>query len=371
MSSGWACVARFGGIGDNLIAASPLRPLKRLGYKIEMLSDHKYGVIYQNNPFIDKLTILPDKHIPQGPGWAKWFEDRAKEYEQFFHLSHTCEGRHAFNVGSSEFCHRAEYRRQRAAGSYLETAHAICGVAHDFGPLFFPTEEEIARAKAVRDQPSEPGIARVNGPYIGWVISGSRVDKMHPYGGMAIARIIRECGIKVFMFGAGGLQFEHAKAIEAHVARQNVSLENLHTALSPESSDPGGLQNFNIRRSLTQLLQSELVVTPDTGMAWVVALEPMPKVVMVSHASAENITKHWRNTITLHADPAMVPCWPCHRLHDTIDTCTPMKDMGKAAACMGDISTELIVEAVKAALSGNATALSGWPSRVTLRGFPR
>ena len=33
-ASGWVCVARFGGIGDNLICASPLRPLKRLGYKV-------------------------------------------------------------------------------------------------------------------------------------------------------------------------------------------------------------------------------------------------------------------------------------------------------------------------------------------------
>jgi hypothetical protein len=27
-----------------MICASPLRPLKRLGYKVEMLTDHKYGV---------------------------------------------------------------------------------------------------------------------------------------------------------------------------------------------------------------------------------------------------------------------------------------------------------------------------------------
>ena len=40
--------------------------MKRLGYKIEMLTDHKHGVVFQNNPFIDKLTILGDNHIPTG-----------------------------------------------------------------------------------------------------------------------------------------------------------------------------------------------------------------------------------------------------------------------------------------------------------------
>ena len=69
----------------------------------------------------------------------------------------------------------------------------------------------------------------------------------------------------------------------------------------------------------------------------------MPKIVMVSHASAENITKHWVNTTTLHADPDRVPCFPCHRLHNSIDTCTPNKDGGHAAACISDISVETIV----------------------------
>ncbi len=367
MSVGWACIARFGGIGDNLICASPLRPLKRLGYKVEMLTDHKHGVVFQNNPHIDKLTILPDNHIPTGPDWAKWFERKSKEYEQFFHLSHTCEGRHALNVGSSEFWSPPAYRRKRCAGSYLETVHDFCGVAHDFGPLYFPTEDEQVRAKRTRDE-------QIGGPYIAWVISGSRIDKLHPYGGMAVARIIHELGIPVVAFGAGGVQYEHAKAISEHLVRQNGSDKGYHVALSPEGSDPGGPQHWDMRRSLAQLLLADVVVTPDTGLAWAASMEPMPKVVMVSHASAENITTHWRNTITLHADPAVIPCWPCHRLHDTIETCVPMKDLGKAAACMGDISTELIVEATRTALGwrdGEAPMLAAkWPAHVELSDFP-
>jgi ADP-heptose:LPS heptosyltransferase len=361
--SGWACVARFGGIGDNLITASVLRPLKRLGYKIEMLTNDKYGVVFINNPFIDKLTTVTEGHIPGGPGWNEWFAKRAKEYEQFFHLSHTCEGRHALNVGTSAFWWPSAYRRRVCAGSYLETVHDICGVAHDFGPVFFPTEEEAARARKTRDE-------QIGGRYLVWVVSGSRLDKLHPYSGLAISRIIRELGIPVVMMGAGGLQFQHAKTIAEHIVRQNGTDKGLHLALSPDDSEKGGHQHFDVRRSLTQVLFADLVVTPDTGFGWASAMEPMPKVVMVSHASADNITKHWRNTITLHADPAEIPCWPCHRLHDDMSTCVPNKDLGKAAACMGDISTELIVSAVKAALSGDASHLQPWPMRVTLRDFP-
>lgn len=340
--SGWACLARFGGIGDNLIAASALRPLKRLGYKIEVLTDYKHGGVFRNNPFIDKLTTFPDKHIPSGEGWNQWFTARAKEYELFVHLSHSCEGRHALNVGTAAFWWRAHYRRKYCAGSYLETVHDIVGVAHEFGRLFFPTEEELTRAQKTKTE--------VGGRYLAWVISGSRVDKLHPYSGMIVARIIREINIPVVMIGAGALQFQHAKSIAEHIKRQNGTDAGLHLALSPDDSEPGGEQNWPERRSLTQAVLADVVVSPDTGIAWAVAMEQMPKVILLSHASAENITKHWVNTVTLHADPVRVPCWPCHRLHDTIETCTPMRDLGHGAACMGDISTELIVDAVKRVL---------------------
>lgn len=360
-ATGWACLARFGGVGDNLIVASALRPLKRLGYKVEMLSDHKHGVVYLNNPFIDKLTILPDNHIPTGPGWNEWFRLRAKEYELFVHLSHTCEGRHALNVGSSAFWWPAHYRRRICAGSYLETVHDIVGVAHEFGPMFFPTEEEIGRAVQTKQK---LGFDR----YLVWVVSGSRVDKLHPYSGMVVARIIREMDIPVVLMGSGGVQYEHAKTIIEHVRRQNGSDKGLCSALTPEDNDPGGHQHWDERRSLTFAQQADVVVSPDTGIAWAVSMEAMPKVIMVSHASPENITKHWSNTISLHADPAIIPCWPCHQLHDDISTCTPMKDLGQGAACMGDISTELIVSAVKAALNPEEREAlrAKWPSHVTL-----
>lgn len=360
MSTGWACIARFGGIGDNLISASVLRPLKRQGYKIEVLTNDKYGCVFLNNPFVDKLTMLPDGHIPPGPNWNEWFEKRSKEYELFVHLSHTCEGRHALNVGSAAFWWPAHYRRKICAGSYLETVHDIVGVAHDFGPVFFPTEEEIGRAIKTKE---EIGFDR----YLLWVISGSRIDKVHPYSGMIIARLIRELNINVMMMGFGNTQFEHAKTIVEHVRRQNGSDKGLRTALTPQDNDPGGHQHWDTRRSLTQALYADVVVSPDTGIAWAVAMEAMPKVILLSHASPENITKHWNNTLTLHADPAMVPCWPCHRLHDTIDTCTPMRDLGQGAACMGDISTELIVKAVENCIGYKTdySPLAQWPKHVT------
>ena len=252
--------------------------------------------------------------------------------------SHSMEGRHALHKGASAFWWPEEYRRKMCAGSYLETAHDIVGVAHEFGPLFFPTQDEKDHAARTRE--------KIGGRYLAWALSGSRIDKAWPFTAHAVCRIIKELGIPVVLIGSSGKQFEMAKIVLEEVQRTNSSHKDLHVAISPENSDPGGHQHWSIRRSLTQATMADLVVTPDTGIAWAVAMEAMPKISLLSHASAENITKHWVNTVTLHANQNDVPCWPCHRLHDDISTCTPNKE-GNAAACMSNISVETLMQAVE------------------------
>lgn len=340
----------MGGVGDNLVAASVLRPLKKLGYMTEMVTSLNAADVFLNNPFIDKLSIKKDGEIPGGDEWWKWFSSRAGEYDILVNLSYTMEHRHAVRKSDAAFWWRPEYRRKLCAGSYLETAHDVVGVPHEFGPLFFPTDEE--RERAAKDKREQFG-----GRFVLWVLAGTRVDKTHPFSSHAIARIIKELDISVVMIGHGPQQWEYANAVQTEVRRTNSTDEGLVLALSPPEQlgipiEEGGPRHWGLRRSLATALQADVVVTPDSGIGWAVAMEPMPKVMMVSHASEENITKHWVNTVTLHADTNRVPCWPCHQLHDTIDTCVRAKDVGgaTAAACISDISVESIVSSVAEAL---------------------
>jgi hypothetical protein len=55
---------------------------------------------------------------------------------------------------------------------------------------------------------------------------------------------------------------------------------------------------------------ADVVVGQETGLLNAVAMEPMRKVVLLSHSTHENLTKHWVNTEALTGD---VPCYPCHR----------------------------------------------------------
>jgi ADP-heptose:LPS heptosyltransferase len=229
----------------------------------------------------------------------------------------------------------AEYRRKVCAGSYLETVHDIAGVPYEFGPLYYTSEEERTFARQAT--------AILGERYVCWVLSGTRIDKVYPFAPNAVARIIKELGIPVVLLG-GPSEKEHSmgQAIIEAVAVQNGSRDGVYAA----TPDPaGGEKAWPLRSSLAIAHGAALVVTPDTGPAWAVAFEPMPKIVMVSHASVENITKHWLNTITLHADPDRVPCWPCHRLHDDPSTCVPNKH-NNGAACVSDISTDAVVQTV-------------------------
>ena len=70
---------------------------------------------------------------------------------------------------------------------------------------------------------------------------------------------------------------------------------------------------------------------------------------LISHAGADSITKHWRNTVTLHADQARVPCGPCHLLHDSKESCQRVSgskdDVG--AACVSDVGVERVLGAIR------------------------
>jgi ADP-heptose:LPS heptosyltransferase len=285
-------MARFGGVGDDLIAASPFAALKRMGYMTEMIAGEGNHVVYLNNPYIDKLSVKnTDRDIPKGDlkAWQAWFDSRAREYDIFGHASHSCEGRHAFFQSMTAFWWDPEARRKVAAVSYLETVHDLVKVP--YGPLFWPTPEEYAMAFQTKKQ--------IGDRFVLWVLSGTRIDKVYPYSTMAIARIIKEVGAPVVLMG-GPHEKEHSMAtkIKDYVESVNSTRDGLFLAVPAQ----GGEKCWPLRTSLTFALVADLVVTPDTGTAWAVAFEPMPKVVMVSHASIENITKYWI-TMTLSADP--------------------------------------------------------------------
>ena len=349
----WVGIARFGGIGDNLIASSVL-PLLARDYNVEVITQAPQSAVFENNPHVHKLSLKKEGEIPTGAlEWQRWFHNREGEFEKLINLSHSCEFLVALSPGQSQYYWPKEWRQKHCNKNYLEVVHDIVGVPHEFNPRFYPTEEEVAKAVQTK--------ARVGPKAIGWCISGSRLDKVYPHAPLAIARLIRETGLPVILFGAPKEnEIKLAKDIRRHVLKENGSVDGLEFALpkwrGTEDSDPIIVDEeeaavWPIRRSLSLLQQCDLVISPDSGLAWGVAMESMPKIMLLSHASPENITKHWTNTITLHTEGSGVPCWPCHRLLDDPKDCMSNKE-NTAAACISSISVETIVAMSRQALEG-------------------
>jgi FkbM family methyltransferase len=347
--NGWAGVVRRGGIGDNLMAASAVGALKRKGLKVEVITtDKAIWQVFLHNPNVDKLSVKSAGFDIPPLGtleWQKWHKGRSEEFDVFANLHHSCEGTLAFFTASTQFHWPAYVRRRMANKNYLELVHDIAGCGYDFGPLFYSSDEE--RAKALETK------AKVGDRCIGLVMSGSRIDKLHPRLPGIVARLISELNVPVVLLGDEG-QYENAKLIEKHVIGANGSIRKLHIAISTVKNEHGHRAiDWPVRRSLSFALVCDLVIGPDTGMMWGVAMEQMPKIVLLGHASPTNITKHWINTITLHADQS-VPCWPCHQLHDDPPMpipgfhsfCTPNAD-GSGAACISSISVETIIAHAK------------------------
>ena len=321
---------------------------------MEVITSAPQCVVFENNPHIDKLSISDKKYIPQDSSgnWQNYFVGRGLEYDAFYHLSHSVETVGALFTGQTQFYWPHELRKKFCFQNYLERIHDICEVPYKFGPLFFPTDAEKEKAAETKKVIGEK--------CIGWVISGTRLDKIHPYAGMIIAQLIREVA-PVVVLGAPGKNFESAAALQEDCRRFNGNDTGFFSAVSPASTpdeqDPRGEKKFDfpIRRLLTLSQACDLIITPDTGPAWATAFEPNKKVLMVSHASHENIGKHWKNTVTLQADAERVPCFPCHQLHEFFQgdpnrfgTCTPNKEKS-GAACITDISTQCVITAAKAA----------------------
>jgi len=333
----WACIARHGGFGDNLIASTVLPGLKKRYDKVEVISGEPFHVLFENNPHIDKLTVHKKGYPEWGDGhsWQRWHHERSKEYAFYANLSHSCESLGVLLKIQTEYWWSDKMRRQLCGRSYLELAMDICDLPYDeIAPDFYPTEEE--KAKAAETKRKHCGERAV-----GWVLNGSRIDKHHHLADVMIARVIRELGLPVILLGAPGKDYANAKLIRKEVEKLNHSADGLNVAMSADSENP----TWPPRRICAQAQASDIVVGPDTGPLWAVAMHEMPKVMMASHAGPTNITKHWKNTTTLAADPKRVPCFPCHRLHDDNTLCTPNAD-NNGAACISDITVEAVLETV-------------------------
>jgi predicted SAM-dependent methyltransferase len=323
-----ALVCRFGAIGDQIVAASILPGLKKQGYHVTYMSTPEARAVVQHDPHIDGWWTQTKDFVPNaqlGPYW-----DTVKQrFDLFVNLSESVEGTLLALPGRLFHSYSDEARR-RIFGrvNYLERTHDIAAVPHEFAARFYPSAEEIQWAADLKRQ--------WGGPIITWAITGSANHKVYPFTQVVIKWLLDKIPATVVLLSDPGPGKEIQDGLIEVLTKSGADMTRVK---------PMGGGAWTVRQALSFCQVSDMVVGPETGPLNAVCLEPMPKVIYLSHSSATNLTKHWRNTTTLLPDVEQAPCYPCHRLHYDWTHCH-MDEETNAALCASSIKPKHIFEAI-------------------------
>lgn len=323
-----ALVIRYGAIGDAVIAASVLPLLKKEGFYITFNGEHKTVGVLKHDPHIDEFLIQGKDFVPNVQLGAYWKQiELDGRYDYILNLCESIEGPLLALPDRLNGKYRAEAKAKLMDKNYLEHTHDIAGVPHEFHQKFYYTAEELAWAKNQRKG--------LDGPVVALVLNGSSHHKAYPWMDIICAWLVEKTPAHVFLIGdnSSGKQL------------QDAILKNMRENGNSTARVYGMCEHWSLREDLTFCQVADCVVGPETGPMNCVAMEKMPKVIMLSHSSHENLTKHWKNTKVLTPTKSTCPCYPCHLLHYNWDNCVKVEET-QAALCASSIRPEDVFEAI-------------------------
>lgn len=316
-----AGIVRLGGNGDALWAASVAAELHAQGYAVTVFAGKNGAEVLRHDPHIAHLIDLPGNILDDDELLA-FFAHQAAHFDKWVNLIGSVEGRLLPHQSTKEFYLSQALRHKLMDHNYLDMVHAYAEI--DGAPVrqkFYPSEKETALAKKLR--------AELPGPVVLVSPTGSGPFKAWPHT-QEFMRLMALEGVYTIMVG------------------DLKQLPNLDL-VTVRGTDYGHVvgQEWPLRLALAYALECDAVVGTESVFANAVAYEPMPKVVMLSHSSNENLTRDWINTAALEAP---VACHPCHRIHNQgAAFCAKDTNTG-AAACMAHYGPQMVADLVLQAL---------------------
>ena len=312
-------IIRYGAWGDGIQASSILPGLKEQGYHITFYTTPRCQEVIAHEPLIDRFIVQDPEQVPNhwlGPFW----DYLRKKYDKFINLSESVEATFLAMPDRMPYKWTQAARHMVMNGNYWEFMHKEAGVPYTRPQSrFVPTPEERAWAIAEKRK-----IAA--GPTILWVLAGSSVHKVWEGVDGTFARILTT--------------FPEAKIITVGDARCRDIIE------APWEKEARIVRRsgvWSIRQTMAFAQVCDLVVGPETGVMNAVCMEKMPKIVLLSHSSVNNLTRDWENTISCFS--VETPCYPCHKLIYNWDQCVKHEDTG-TAQCQKDISVDQVWNAI-------------------------
>ncbi len=321
---GWACVTRYGGFGDVLQAASVFPELKKQGFKVAFNCHPSGEDLTRHDPNVDLHMVQGEKLIGNDDLDAWWFR-MGRQFDKYVNLSGSVErSLLAHPVDREYFTDTWEQRHAKMNVNYLERTHQLAGVPQEYHTHFYASGKEKRWAGRERDRMGR------RYPVILMSLSGSSVHKAYPYWDEVIKWILKDTPCTVVTVGDHGCQI-----LEVGWGR--------YRRVRCRSG------KWTIRQTLTFAAhQADIVVGTETGVMNGVGLEIVPKVLMLSHSSVENLSKHWRHTVNIV--PFLAKCHPCHKMHLHSSSCRADPGGGRGAWCSHSIEPERVINGLQQCL---------------------
>lgn len=332
-------IIRYGAWGDVIQTSSILPGLKEQGYHITLFTVPRALEAIKHEPLIDRFVIQDTDQVPNA--WLGDYWDYLRpRYDKFINLSESVEGSLLAMPERVQANWTTEARHMVMNLNYLEFTHKLAGVPYK-KPLsrFSITDEEkkwVAREKRVFNA----------NPLIMWVLKGSALHKIWSGGedvnnkatgfDSIIARIM--------------VQWPHAKVI---MVGDESAKEIIEAPWVNESRVLRRSGVWSIRETMAMAYHCDMVIGPETGVMSAVAMEPMKKVVFLSHSTEENLTRDWVNTQAMV--PVNTPCYPCHKLVYRWEQCNQDGESG-IAKCQASITPMAVWDAIRSELDKREAA---------------
>jgi ADP-heptose:LPS heptosyltransferase/predicted SAM-dependent methyltransferase len=314
------CVVRYGGFGDMLQASAILPELQRQGYHITMMTTPKGQDVLREDPHIDEWFIQDPNQVPNVELHPFW--DRvAQQFQRFINLSESIEGTLLAVPGRANHGWPHSVRHRNLNRNYAEWTADLADVSFVPEGQFYPSKAERHAAERYLD-----AIGFANKFVIVFALAGSSRHKFYPWQDEMIQMVLDACPDARFVLTGD----DACRLLES----------------GWESNDRVALESgaMPIRSVLTLAQHADLVLGPETGVLNAVAYEAgVRKVVLLSHSSEENLTKHWLNTSAIYS--TTTPCYPCHRMHYTDEFC-PQDERTGAALCQVAITPDRVAKPI-------------------------
>src|SRR3990167_3978459 len=310
-------VVRYGAWGDALQSCSVFPGLKKQGFHITFYTTPRAWEVVKHDPNVDEVILQDTDQVPNQALGAFW-ENEERKYDRWVNLSASVEESLLVLGGGPRSRWPTAMRDKYLGANYVQLQHELAQIPYSKpATKFYATQEE-------KNWALEQRIEMKAAPLLLWVLNGSSIHKVWPHIDQIFARMMLaypECKI-VTVGDAKSLALDEPWKNEPRIVRK--------------------AGQWTIRETLAFAQVADLVVGPETGVLSGVSMEPVPKIVFLSHSSHSNLSRDWKNTFSLFS--TKTPCYPCHMMHYNWEHChkspAENKYYGGTAQCQADLPPE-------------------------------